>query len=287
MNFGDDRPVGDQPSPVDLALDQLAVSLDHLVKLVEDRGLDTFDDAQLVGFLHRFEQVRNRLPLVDHATIAAATRRNLAESVCQSTLTRMLAVTLRISPSEAARRVHAAEALTERMSMTGQPWAAGPAGSWPRRNEPGRSAPSRWRSLSGRWPGWTGPGSTRPTSPPGRSCSPGSPPSSDRKKKTRGEAVSTATGPDGQPIEASDPRHHGQRMHDALEDVCDRLLRQDTPVPDTGGTPATVIITIDIDDLLAKTGYGVASDGTLIRTDTVRAASRPSRHLHRDHQQSR
>jgi hypothetical protein len=59
-------------------------------------------------------------------------------------------------------------------------------------------------------------------------------------------------------------------MADALEDLCDRLLRQDTPVPDAGGTPATVIITIDLDDLLANTGYGVASDGTLIRTDTVR-----------------
>ena len=31
-----------------------------------------------------------------------------------------------------------------------------------------------------------------------------------------------------------------------------------------------MIITIDLDDLLANTGYGVASDGTLIRTDTVR-----------------
>ena len=81
--------------------------------------------------------------------------------------------------------------------------------------------------------------------------------------------VNSTVGPDGQPIEQPDPRHHGQRMHDALEDVCDRLLRQNDPVPDAGGTPATVIITIDIDDLLAKTGYGVASDGTLIRTDTV------------------
>ena len=59
-------------------------------------------------------------------------------------------------------------------------------------------------------------------------------------------------------------------MHDALEDLCDRLLRTDTAVPDSGGTPATVIITIDLNDLLAKTGYGVASDGTLIRTETVR-----------------
>ena len=37
-------------------------------------------------------------------------------------------------------------------------------------------------------------------------------------------------------------------------------------MPDSGGTPATVIITIDIDDLLNKTGYAVASDGTLIPT---------------------
>ena len=82
--------------------------------------------------------------------------------------------------------------------------------------------------------------------------------------------VNTLTGPDGQLIEQPDARHHGQRMHDALEDVSDRLLRADNPVPHSGGTPATVIITIDIDDLLANTGYGVASDGTLIRTDTVR-----------------
>ena len=54
-------------------------------------------------------------------------------------------------------------------------------------------------------------------------------------------------------------------MHDALEDVFDRLLRTDNPVPDSGGTPATVIITIDIDDLLNRTGYAVTSDGTLIR----------------------
>jgi hypothetical protein len=82
--------------------------------------------------------------------------------------------------------------------------------------------------------------------------------------------ATSTVGADGQPVEAPDPRHHGQRMADALEDLCDRLLRQDTPVPDAGGTPATVVITIDLDDLLKRTGYGVASDGTLIRTDTVR-----------------
>ena len=39
----------------------------------------------------------------------------------------------------------------------------------------------------------------------------------------------------------------------------------------SGGTPATVIITIDIEDLLTGTGYGITSDGTLIRTDQVRS----------------
>ena len=38
----------------------------------------------------------------------------------------------------------------------------------------------------------------------------------------------------------------------------------------SGGTPATLIITIDIEDLLTGTGYGITSDGTLIRTEQVR-----------------
>jgi hypothetical protein len=75
-------------------------------------------------------------------------------------------------------------------------------------------------------------------------------------------------GPDGQLIEELDPRHYGQRMHDALEDVCDRLLRGGNPVPDSGGTPATVIVTIDLDDLVHRSGFAVASDGTLIRATT-------------------
>ena len=43
--------------------------------------------------------------------------------------------------------------------------------------------------------------------------------------------VNLVTGPDGRLIEEPDHRHHGQRMHDALEDVCDRLLRTDTRCP--------------------------------------------------------
>ncbi len=47
--------------------------------------------------------------------------------------------------------------------------------------------------------------------------------------------------------------------------MCDRLLRSDS-VRDAGGTPATVIVTVDLQNLLDKTGYAVTSDGTLIPT---------------------
>jgi hypothetical protein len=58
-------------------------------------------------------------------------------------------------------------------------------------------------------------------------------------------------------------------MHDALEQVCDRLLRAGS-VPDAGGTPATVIITIDGQDLWDTTGHGTTSDGTTMSAEQVR-----------------
>ena len=73
---------------------------------------------------------------------------------------------------------------------------------------------------------------------------------------------------DGQVVDEPDPRHHGQRTHDALEEVCDRLLRSGT-LPDSGGTPATVIVTTTEAELRAKRGSGGTSDGTRLSTDAV------------------
>ena len=73
---------------------------------------------------------------------------------------------------------------------------------------------------------------------------------------------------DGRDVDEPDPRHHAQRMHDALEEVCDRLLRSGT-LPDSGGTPSTVIITIPEGDLVARRRWGVTSDGTVLSADTV------------------
>jgi hypothetical protein len=65
-----------------------------------------------------------------------------------------------------------------------------------------------------------------------------------------------------------DARTYGQRSHDALEDLCDRLLRAGG-VPDAGGVPATVIVTIDADDLTKRVGSGRTADGTVLSTAKV------------------
>jgi hypothetical protein len=61
---------------------------------------------------------------------------------------------------------------------------------------------------------------------------------------------------DGKTIEIPDERHYGQRLHDAFEDLCGRLLRL-ADRPSVGGTPASVIVTIGLEDLLAKAGCGL------------------------------
>ena len=64
--------VGD-PDTLEQALELLHTDLDHLIKLVEDRCLETLDDTGLVGFLQGVERLRNRLPLIDHQMINEGT----------------------------------------------------------------------------------------------------------------------------------------------------------------------------------------------------------------------
>ena len=66
---------------------------------------------------------------------------------------------------------------------------------------------------------------------------------------------------DGKTVEIPDERRYGQRMHDAFEDACGRLL-QLADRPATGGTPASVIVTIGVEDLLAKAGIAETTDGS-------------------------
>jgi hypothetical protein len=68
------------------------------------------------------------------------------------------------------------------------------------------------------------------------------------------DTLSRPAAPDerGQP----DRRNPGQRRHDALADAGRRLLRSGT-LPDAGGTPATVLLTLTLDQLETRSGLVV------------------------------
>ncbi|HEY5822409.1 MAG TPA: DUF222 domain-containing protein, partial [Propionibacteriaceae bacterium] len=110
-------------SPVDHALDQFLTGIDHLVKVVEDGGLDHHDDAGLVDLMQRFERGRNRLSLIDHRIIRDGQARDLPGRLCQTSMVTVLAAALRISGAEASRRVRATEQVGDRVTMLGEPLA--------------------------------------------------------------------------------------------------------------------------------------------------------------------
>jgi hypothetical protein len=73
---------------------------------------------------------------------------------------------------------------------------------------------------------------------------------------------------DGTVVDIPDQRPQVQRLHDALEEACARLLKA-ADQPCVGGVPASVIITIGVDDLLAKTGLAETADGTQLTPDQL------------------
>ncbi len=326
MVLGGDEPAEGQPTPVDHALVQLTTSLDHLIKLVEDGGLNCYDNVGLLGFLQTFERFRNRLPLIDHRAIRDAEARSLADALTQPSMAKVLVWALRLSPAEAQRRVGAAEAVGDRMSMVGEPLepvrpvlaAAQRAGevnpeqvSIITRALAGVDRPefdaadvAAGEELLTRFAANFGPKElSRLADRTVDAINPDGTLAADRVQqdrrhftlhptrdgsyvgqfrltgvvgakltavlsplaKPRVEAITLADGTNADGVSTVDERSQAQRMHDALEQVCDRLLRSD-PLPDSGGTPATVIVTINADDLLARTGFGTTSDGTLIPT---------------------
>jgi Domain of unknown function (DUF222)/HNH endonuclease len=65
-----------------------------------------------------------------------------------------------------------------------------------------------------------------------------------------------------------DARPFGQRQHDGLDEACGRLLKSaDQPV--TGGVPASVIITVQLEDLLADAGLAETNDGTMVTAEQL------------------
>ncbi|MHA3701646.1 DUF222 domain-containing protein [Jatrophihabitans sp. YIM 134969] len=57
-----------------------------------------------------------------------------------------------------------------------------------------------------------------------------------------------------------DTRAADVRLHDALEELCDRFLRSGT-LPDSGGVPTTLVVTMTVKDLETRTGRVHTSHG--------------------------
>src|SRR4029453_3958671 len=64
----------------------------------------------------------------------------------------------------------------------------------------------------------------------------------------------------------SDSRRWGQRMHDALDEACGRLLKS-ADQPMVGGVPASVIVTVPLQCVLARVGLAETSDGTMLTAE--------------------
>ena len=73
---------------------------------------------------------------------------------------------------------------------------------------------------------------------------------------------------DGIVVDIPGHRPQVQRLHDALEEACARLLKA-ADQPCVGGIPASVIVTIGIDDLLAKAGLAETADGTQLTSNQL------------------
>jgi len=73
----------------------------------------------------------------------------------------------------------------------------------------------------------------------------------------------TGEGDDTQQQVEADVRTHGQRRHDAVEAMVDRLLRSDD-LPESGGIPTTLLIVMSYADYLAGQGVAHYADGTPI-----------------------
>lgn len=73
-------------------------------------------------------------------------------------------------------------------------------------------------------------------------------------------------------VDGPDPRTPGQRLHDALHEAASRLLSAGT-LPDTGGTPATVLLTLTADQARTRSGHAnTGHGGHLPVTDALHLA---------------
>ncbi len=314
-----------ETTPTAAAMVQLHEAVSGLVDAVETGGLDHLEPGDKLTFWQEFEAERRRLPLVDHALIGDAQRTDLAGHFAFASLSMLLVKTLRLSPAEAAGRVHAAGAVGARLSMLGEPLdpllpilaeaqrdgevsteqvgiveravrelrrpdldPAAAVDVEQTLTEHARTfGPKDLRLISRRLVDALDPDGTEPDSAQQerrhlelRQLRNGMWRIEGRLTGATGAQLSALLGPlakprplklrgeDGVAFDAPDPRHYGQRCHDALDEIVARLLKSDD-VPACGGTPTSVVVTVKLTDLLRRAGLAETSDGTLLTAEEL------------------
>jgi hypothetical protein len=312
---------------LDVVLDKFDEVFTELLETVETGGVEQLDATEKVLLWQRFENFRNRLPLIDHNLIADAEATDLAETYCSSTVTRFLVQVLQLSPTEAASRVRAAAAVGPRKSMLGEkldpvlPKLAAVQRQGEVSTEKVQIVERAMHKLTR--PGLNpidvetaeqllthyapilGPVELRRYAlQVVNAADPDGPePIDDQLQQDRrhlelkqrrdgmwhlhGKVTNTLgaqlnalldplTKPrttkleneDGTTTQIPDERRHGQRLHDALDEACARLLKMKAK-PSVGGAPTSVIVTIGLEELLAKAGLAETSDGSMLTADQL------------------
>ena len=264
------------PDTADIAvLGRLRAVVDELTAL----DLTGLPQDRLLEFTRTLEEQKRRLPGAEHRLVSELAGRGVAAQLSVRDTRALLQRMLRITPGEALGRVRAAETLGPRQAVSGEPLgalfpavaAAQSAGAISA--EHARSFdPKQLATIARR---------VRDTLDPDGTLS--EPADHERRREVRlsdnpdgsGRLHGTLTpwllaalravlDPLARPRPATDgtrdPRSSGQRYHDALESLVQRMLRSGT-LPDSGGTPATILITMKLSDLenragLARTGAG-------------------------------
>ncbi|MFW6598305.1 DUF222 domain-containing protein [Propionibacteriaceae bacterium Y2011] len=299
------------------ALAALEAGLTAMLHLTET-DLTGLDPDQLLGLAQGFEQVRNRMALVDHTVVAACTTTNLADRQGFGSTARLLAGLLRIADGEAKARTTAATQLRPDTTFTGETVptqrpalaAAQETGlvspqqmstalralakveKTPRLDtgvveQAERDlaehavllSPRDFRRYANKLVDVINPDGTRPDDEHHEAhrglawyeARDGSWRIEGRITPALGHKLDALLDPLSLPHEdgpeGPDTRDPGQRRHDALEMIIDRFLRGD--LPNFGGTPVSVIVNIDHQDLVDRTGHGTYADGTPIHTTTL------------------
>ena len=301
---------------VEEALAALESALDGLVGL----SLFALSQEELLTVLRRFEVVRRRMPLLDHALVGELEARGVADTVGARNTQAVLRDVLRLSPGEANARVQAARRLGPRETLTGQvlppayPAVAAaqadgalsveqarvitatieelPASV---RAEHGESVEATLVEAASRFDptvlGKLGRHLHAVLDPDGTLAT------DEDQQRRRGATLTANRDGSGDlrahltpqtlakvqaallPLAAprpcgqqTDQRTAPQRLHDALDQTAGLLLRTGQ-LPASGGTPATVLLTLTLQDLESRTGLVTTGHGgTITVTQALRLA---------------